>query len=87
MRDWLQKLLAQAAGGPPLEQITLHGIPVELVNSRADIRAEAVLERLDEALALIATYQPWRLRHLQRDVRAIRVERFACFFFYVTENS
>ena len=23
-------------------------------------------------------HQPWRLRHLQRDIRGIRVERFAC---------
>jgi hypothetical protein len=56
----------------------LRGVPVHVVNTRADIATRDVLERLDEALALIATHQPWRLRHLQRDVSAIRVERFPC---------
>jgi hypothetical protein len=52
------------------------GIPVELHNTRADIADVEVLNRLREALELIERYQPRRLRHLQRDVRAIRVERF-----------
>jgi hypothetical protein len=56
----------------------LHGVPVEVVNTRPDIATADVLARLDEALALISRHQPWRLRHLQRDVRAIRVERFPC---------
>ncbi len=55
-----------------------HGVPVVVVNTRPDIATADVLARLDEALALIAAHQPWRLRHLQRDVRAIRVERFPC---------
>jgi hypothetical protein len=55
-----------------------HGVPVVVVNTRPDIATDDVLARLDEALALIADHQPWRLRHLQRDVRAIRVERFPC---------
>ena len=37
-----------------------------------------MLARLDEALALIERYQPWRLRHLQRDLEQIRVVRFPC---------
>jgi hypothetical protein len=57
---------------------TMHGVPVEVINTRPDIATAHVLARLDEALALIATYQPWRLAHLQRDIRGIRVERFAC---------
>lgn len=56
----------------------MHGLTIEVDNSRPDISTADVLSRLREALDLIATYQPWRLRHLQRDVRAIRVERFAC---------
>lgn len=67
---WLSRLLGRTA---PLR---LYGVPVELRNSRADIRDEDVLARLEEALALMATYAPQRLRHFQRDVRAIRVERF-----------
>ncbi len=63
---------------PELHHTTLHGVPVQVVNTRADIASADALSRLDEALALIATYQPWRLRHLQRDISAIRVERFPC---------
>jgi hypothetical protein len=56
----------------------IHGVPVEVINTRPDIATADVLARLDESLALIATYQPWRLAHLRRDIRGIRVERFAC---------
>ena len=56
----------------------MHGIRIDLENSRPDIASSDVLERLGEALDLIAQYQPWRLRHLQRDIDAIRVVRFAC---------
>jgi hypothetical protein len=55
-----------------------HGIPVVVENTRPDIGTRDVLARLHDALALIAQYQPWRLRHLQRDVRGIRVVRFPC---------
>ena len=48
---------------------------MELFNSRADIATADVIERLEHALALIGEHQPWRLR---RDIRAIRVERYAC---------
>jgi hypothetical protein len=56
--------------------VVLHGIPITLLNSRADIADDAVLTRLEEALDLLAAHAPARLRHLQRDVRGIRVERF-----------
>lgn len=58
--------------------ISVRGVPVEVVNSRPDISTDDVLERLDEALAMIERFQPIRFRHLQRDVRVIRVERYAC---------
>ncbi len=58
--------------------VTRHGVRVELLNTRQDIRTRDVLQRLDEALDLIAAHQPWRLRHIARDVNAIRIERFAC---------
>jgi hypothetical protein len=57
---------------------TLQTIPVTVENTRPDISTEDVLDRLNEALALIARYQPWRLRHLQRDLDEIRVVRFPC---------
>jgi len=60
------------------DDITMHGIRVVLENSRPDIASSDVLERLKESLDLIAAHQPWRLRHLQRDINAIRVVRFAC---------
>lgn len=65
----------------PKTVITTHvirGIPVVVENSRTDITTESVLIRLDEALALIERFQPWRLRHLRRDLRHIRVVRFPC---------
>ncbi|MBU6366932.1 MAG: hypothetical protein KJT01_12040 [Gemmatimonadetes bacterium] len=69
----LHRLRRTLTAPPPRR---LHGVPVALVNARPDIDSAAVLERLDEALALIAQYAPHRLRHLQRDIRGIRVERF-----------
>ena len=70
--------LGDGARGPETVRTTLHGVPVEVINTRPDIATADVLVRLDESLALIDTYQPWRLAHLRRDIRGIRVERFAC---------
>jgi len=82
MREFLQHIAGLFLGSDESarssERITMHGIPVALENSRPDIASSDVLERLKEALDLIATHQPWRLRHLQRDINAIRVVRFAC---------
>jgi hypothetical protein len=63
---------------PPIEYRVIRGIPVTVDNTRPDIATEAVLSRLDEALALIDEYQPWRLAHLRRDLREMRVVRFPC---------
>ncbi len=63
-------------GKPRPLRLQLHGIAVELHNRRDDIDSSAVLQRLDEALTLLSTYQPQRLRHLVRDIRGIRIERF-----------
>lgn len=67
-------------GGPPAKSTgrELRGVRVEVLNSRPDIATAELLERLDEALTLIEQHQPWRMRHLRRDVRGIRVERYAC---------
>ncbi|HVX42123.1 MAG TPA: hypothetical protein VHB25_21360 [Gemmatimonadaceae bacterium] len=61
----------------------LHGIAVYVENTRPDIATPDVLARLDEALALIEQYQPWRLRHLQRDLRQILVIRYPCRGAYI----
>lgn len=63
---------------PPIEHRVIRGVPVTVDNTRPDIATEDVLSRLDEALALIEQYQPWRLAHLQRDIRGISVVRFPC---------
>lgn len=60
------------------EHFRVHDLNVVVENTRPDIATRDVLERLDEALALIAQYQPWRLRHLQRDLRLMLVARFPC---------
>lgn len=56
----------------------MRGLTVRVENTRPDIATTDVLQRLDEALELIERYQPWRLRHLQRDLDEIRVVRFPC---------
>ena len=63
---------------PPPDVYSVHGLRVVVENTRPDVSTPAVLERLDEALGLVAHYQPWRLAHLRRDAREIRVVRFAC---------
>jgi hypothetical protein len=69
LREWL---------GSRLGVYVLRGFTVTVDNTRPDIETAAVLERLDESLALIERHQPWRLRHLRRDLRQIRVMRYAC---------
>lgn len=60
------------------EMHEVRGFRVVVENTRPDIRTPAVLARLAEALDLIERYQPWRLRHLQRDLKQIRVMRYPC---------
>lgn len=73
--DRVLLLLARLAGRP-LDVRQLRGITVVVDNTRPDIATPDVLARLDESLALIERHQPWRLRHLQRDLRHIRVMRY-----------
>jgi hypothetical protein len=56
----------------------VRGFRVLVENSRPDIATSDVLARLDDALGLIGRYQPWRLRHLERDLFQFRVARFPC---------
>lgn len=78
---------SDGARAPKVVRTTLHGVPVEVINTRADITIADVLARLDESLALISTYQPWRLTHLQRDINGIRVERFACRGAFIPQDN
>ncbi len=68
---WLARL-----SGRPLDLRQMRGLTVVVDNTRPDIATADVLQRLDEALALIERHQPWRLRHLRRDLAHIRVMRF-----------
>jgi hypothetical protein len=60
------------------EEHDLRGFIVVVENTRPDIETATVLRRLDESLALIDAYQPWRLRHLRRDLNAFLIARFPC---------
>ena len=56
----------------------VRGFNVVVENSRPDIRTEDVLQRLGDSIDLIEAHQPWRLRHLRRDLRQFRVVRYPC---------
>lgn len=78
--------MRQASNSPGDEWYEVRGINVLVQNTRPDIETRAVLTRLDEALALIETFQPWRLTHLRRDIRYILVARFPCRGAYFPEH-
>jgi hypothetical protein len=75
--DRVRSLLLGPNGAAP-EQHVVRGFPVVVENSRPDIETPAVLRRLDEALGLIETHQPWRFTHLRRDVDRFWVVRYPC---------
>ena len=70
-------ILGTEPNGTP-EHHTVRGFQVVVENSRADVSTPAVLERLDEALALIESHQPWRLRHMRRDLSGFWIVRNPC---------
>jgi hypothetical protein len=81
MGDRLKQWLGSQLG---VHQI--NGFTVVVDNTRADISTADVLERLRESLDVIERYQPWRLRHLKRDLKQIRVMRFPCRGAYFAEH-
>ena len=83
--DRVQLFLARMAGRP-LSVLQMRGFTVVVENTRPDIRSEDVLARLAESLALIERYQPWRLAHLRRDLKHIRVMRFPTRGAYFPEH-
>ena len=74
------------SNAPGDEWYELRGLDVLVQNTRPDIDTRAVIQRLDEALGLIETHQPWRLAHMRRDVRHILVARFPCRGAYFPEH-
>jgi hypothetical protein len=78
LRRLVNAALERVAAAQGIEVHDVRGFRVVVENPRPDIDTRAVLARLDEALGLIERYQPWRLRHMRRDLRQFRVARFAC---------
>ena len=70
LRSWSESLLT--------ERRQIRGLPVRILNTRRDIDSHHVVERLTQALDLIATYAPRRFRRLQQDFAGIVVRRFPC---------
>jgi hypothetical protein len=68
---------------PPQDGFEVRGFRVIVENSRPDIATKDVLDRLDDSLALIELFQPWRLNHLRRDLNQIVVTRFPCRGAYI----
>ena len=60
------------------EHHVVRGFPVVVENTRPDIATPVVLQRLDDALALIERHQPWRFAHLVRDVERFWIVRYPC---------
>ena len=74
----LRTTLQQWLAGHRSEQHLVRGFRVVVDNSRPDIETQAVLTRLDEALALLEQYEPRRTRHLARDLEQILISRYPC---------
>jgi len=75
---WISGPADVASVGGSVETHDVRGFRVLVENTRPDISADEVLARLDDSLALIERYQPWRLRHLERDLKQFLVARFPC---------
>jgi hypothetical protein len=69
LRSWVQQRLGL---------FHVRGFAVVVDNTRPDIATADVLQRLDEALALVERHQPWRAAHLRRDLKSIQVMRYPC---------
>jgi hypothetical protein len=61
----------------------VRGFRVVVENSRPDIATADVVQRLGEALDLIAANQPWRLAHLRRDLAQFWIVRYPCRGAYI----
>jgi hypothetical protein len=80
LRSWSEALLT--------ERGQIRGLPVRILNTRRDIDTQHVVERLTQALDLIAAHAPRRFRRLQQDFAGIVVRRFPCrgAFFHETRE-
>jgi hypothetical protein len=76
--EWLGGPIAPYDEAGRSETHEVRGFRVVVENSRPDIATSDVLARLEEALDLIERHQPWRIRHLERDLIQFRIARFPC---------
>jgi hypothetical protein len=63
---------------PLISRHTVREFPVRLWNTRPEIDSAHVLARLGQALDLIASYAPHRLRRMRQDIAGFVVQRFPC---------
>jgi len=68
------------------EAHVVRGLPVVVENTRPDIRTAQVLDRLGQALDLVAHYAPARFRRLRHDFAVILVQRFPCRAAYLPDQ-
>jgi hypothetical protein len=82
LRELLSRLLGQRPEDTPttpaVEEFTIKGFPVAVVNERPDIKTSDALVRLEQALALIERVAPERFLWLSEDLAEIWVRRFPC---------
>lgn len=78
MAGFFSRIRNALAGGSEPTVYDVRGFAVVVDNTRPDIETDVVLQRLDDSLALIEQYQPWRLAHLRRDLSHFIVARFPC---------
>jgi hypothetical protein len=86
LAEWLGGPASPAPDGVVREIHDVRGFRVVVENTRPDIATADVLVRLGEALDLIGKYQPWRLRHLECDLKQILVVRFPCRGAYIPDE-
>ena len=72
--------------GKMTETRLIHGIRVEVLNTRPDVSTERVFRRAEAILTLIERTQPWRHAQLSRDLAGITVQRFPCRAAYLRES-
>jgi len=78
LRDLVGRLIGRAEPEGATRH-TVRGFVALVDNSpRPDISPSVVLARLDEALALIEQFQPWRLAHMRRDIAQFLIIRYPC---------
>lgn len=76
---WLNRALGLVLGRRDevlAESRVVHGVRVDVVNTRPDIDTERVFRRAEAVLELVRVHQPWRYAHLRRDLASIVVQRF-----------